>query len=163
MDEVDRADEAFEAFLLELLSDYQISIPELGTVKAKHLPLVILTSNRSRELGDALKRRCLYHWIDYPSLEKEMKIVAARLPGIAEEFEKQIVAFVQAVRRLNLMKAPGVAETLDWAQALMSLGRNRLDAESVEDTLGCLSKSMEDAAKIKAAGIEKMLTEVGST
>lgn len=161
VDEVDRADEAFEAFLLELLSDYQISIPELGTVKAKHLPLVILTSNRSRELGDALKRRCLYHWIDYPSLEKEMKIVAARLPGIAEQFEKQIVAFVQAVRRLSLMKAPGVAETLDWAQALMSLGRNRLDAESVEDTLGCLSKSMEDAAKIKAAGIEKMLTEVG--
>jgi len=163
VDEVDRADEAFEAFLLELLSDYQISIPELGTVKAKHLPLVILTSNRSRELGDALKRRCLYHWIDYPSLEKEMKIVAARLPGIAEEFEKQIVAFVQTVRRLNLMKAPGVAETLDWAQALMSLGRTRLDTESVEDTLGCLSKSMEDAAKIKAAGIEKMLTEVGST
>ena len=163
VDEVDRADEAFEAFLLELLSDYQISIPELGTVKAKHPPLVILTSNRSRELGDALKRRCLYHWIDYPSLEKEMKIVAARLPGIAEEFEKQIVAFVQGVRRLNLMKAPGVAETLDWAQALMSLGRSRLDAESVEDTLGCLSKSMEDAAKIKAAGIEKMLTEVGST
>lgn len=161
VDEVDRADEAFEAFLLELLSDYQISIPELGTVKAKHLPLVILTSNRSRELGDALKRRCLYHWIEYPSLEKEMKIVAARLPGIAEQFEKQIVAFVQAVRRLSLMKAPGVAETLDWAQALMSLGRNRLDAESVEDTLGCLSKSMEDAAKIKAAGIEKMLTEVG--
>ncbi len=163
VDEVDRADEAFEAFLLELLSDFQISIPELGTVKAKHSPLVILTSNRSRELGDALKRRCLYHWIDYPSLEKEMKIVAARLPGIAEEFEKQIVAFVQAVRRLNLMKAPGVAETLDWAQALMSLGRSRLDAESVVDTLGCLSKSMEDAARIKAAGIEKMLTEVGST
>jgi MoxR-like ATPase len=161
VDEVDRADEAFEAFLLELLSDYQISIPELGTVKAKHLPLVILTSNRSRELGDALKRRCLYHWIDYPSLEKEMKIVAARLPGIAEEFERQIVAFVQAVRRLNLMKAPGVAETLDWAQALTALGRTRLDSESVEDTLGCLSKSMEDSAKIKAAGIEKMLTEVG--
>jgi MoxR-like ATPase len=161
VDEVDRADEAFEAFLLELLSDYQISIPELGTVKAKHLPLVILTSNRSRELGDALKRRCLYHWIDYPSLEKEMKIVAARLPGIAREFERQIVAFVQAVRRLNLMKAPGVAETLDWAQALTALGRTRLDSESVEDTLGCLSKSMEDSAKIKAAGIEKMLTEVG--
>jgi MoxR-like ATPase len=161
IDEVDRADEAFEAFLLELLSDFQISIPELGTVKAKHAPLVILTSNRSRELGDALKRRCLYHWIEYPSAEKEMKIVAARLPGIAERFEKQIVTFVQAVRRLNLMKAPGVAETLDWAQALMALGKTSLDNESVEDTLGCLSKSMEDAAKIKAAGIEKMLTEVG--
>ncbi|HLK53856.1 MAG TPA: MoxR family ATPase [Candidatus Angelobacter sp.] len=161
IDEVDRADEAFEAFLLELLSDFQISIPELGTVKAKHPPLVILTSNRSRELGDALKRRCLYHWIEYPSMEKEMKIVAARLPGIAKEFEKQIVAFVQAVRRLNLMKAPGIAETLDWAQALMALGRTGLDAESVEDTLGCLSKSKEDSARIKAAGIEKMLTEVG--
>jgi MoxR-like ATPase len=161
IDEVDRADEAFEAFLLELLSDFQISIPELGTVKAKHLPLVVLTSNRSRELGDALKRRCLYHWIDYPSAEKEMKIVAARLPGIAEDFERQIVLFVQAVRRLNLMKAPGIAETLDWAQALMSLGKARLDLESVDSTLGCLSKSMEDVAKIKAAGIEKMLTEVG--
>ncbi len=161
VDEVDRADEAFEAFLLELLSDYQISIPELGTVKAKHAPLVILTSNRSRELGDALKRRCLYHWIEYPSLEKETKIVAARLPGIAAEFERQIVAFVQSVRRLNLAKAPGVAETLDWAQALASLGKNTVDRESIEDTLGCLSKSMEDTAKIKAAGIEKMLTEVG--
>src|SRR5215475_13344917 len=122
VDEVDRADEAFEAFLLELLSDFQISIPELGTIRAKHPPLVILTSNRSRELGDALKRRCLYHWIDYPSLEKEIKIVAARLPGIAEELERQIVSFVQAVRQLNLMKAPGVAETLDWAQALLALG-----------------------------------------
>jgi MoxR-like ATPase len=161
IDEVDRADEAFEAFLLELLSDFQISIPELGTVTAKHVPLVILTSNRSRELGDALKRRCLYHWIEYPSMEKEMKIVAARLPGIAAKFEKQIVAFVQAVRRLNLMKAPGVAETLDWAQALMALGKTELDHEAVEDTLGCLSKSMEDSARIKAAGIEKMLTEVG--
>jgi len=161
VDEVDRADEAFEAFLLELLSDYQISIPELGTVKAKHTPLVILTSNRSRELGDALKRRCLYHWIEYPTLEKEMKIVAARLPGIGAQFERQIVAFVQAVRRLNLTKAPGVAETLDWAQALASLGKSTVDPESVEVTLGCLSKSMEDAARIKAAGLEKMLTEVG--
>lgn len=163
VDEVDRADEAFEAFLLELLSDFQISIPELGTVKAEHLPLVILTSNRSRELGDALKRRCLYHWIEYPSLEKEMKIMAARLPGIGAQLEKQIVAFVQAVRRLNLTKAPGVAETLDWAQALTSLGKSTVDRESVEDTLGCLSKSMEDAAKIKAAGIEKLLAEVGPT
>ena len=161
IDEVDRADEAFEAFLLELLSDFQISIPELGTVKAKHVPLVILTSNRSRELGDALKRRCLYHWIEYPSAAKEMKIVAARLPGIGAAFEKQIVMFVQSVRKLNLMKSPGIAETLDWAQALTSLGKDQLDAGAVEDTLGCLSKSMEDAAKIKAAGIEKILTEVG--
>jgi MoxR-like ATPase len=161
VDEVDRADEAFEAFLLELLSDFQISVPELGTIKAKHPPLVILTSNRSRELSDALKRRCLYHWIEYPSFEKEMKIVAARLPGIAMELEKQMVGFVQSVRRLNLIKSPGVAETLDWAQALTALGKTGLDAALVEATLGCLSKSMDDTAKIKAAGIEKMIAEVG--
>ncbi len=161
VDEVDRADEAFEAFLLELLSDFQISVPELGTIRAKHQPLAVLTSNRSRELSDALKRRCLYHWIEYPSREKEMKIVAARLPGIAEELERQVVGFVQSVRRLKLIKSPGVAETLDWAQALMALGRSRLDANVVEETLGCLSKSMDDTAKIKAAGIEKMIAEVG--
>jgi MoxR-like ATPase len=161
VDEVDRADEAFEAFLLELLSDFQISVPELGTIRAKHQPLAVLTSNRSRELSDALKRRCLYHWIEYPSREKEMKIVAARLPGIAEELERQVVSFVQSVRRLQLIKSPGVAETLDWAQALMALGSCGLDAKVVEETLGCLSKSMDDTAKIKAAGIEKMIAEVG--
>jgi MoxR-like ATPase len=161
VDEVDRADEAFEAFLLELLSDFQISIPELGTIKAKHPPLVVLTSNRSRELSDALKRRCLYHWIEYPSPEKEMKIVAARLPDVAEELERQIVGFVQSVRRLNLIKSPGVAETLDWAQALTALGKTGLDALVVEETLGCISKSMDDTAKIKAAGIETMIAEVG--
>ncbi len=160
IDEVDRADEAFEAFLLELLSDFQLSIPELGTIKAKHPPLVVLTSNRSRELSDALKRRCLYHWIEYPDREKEMKIVAARLPGIGAELEKQIVSFMQQVRRLNLIKAPGVAETLDWAQSLMALGRNQVDAATVDETLGCLSKSMDDTAKIRAAGIEKMIAEV---
>lgn len=161
VDEVDRADEAFEAFLLELLSDFQISIPELGTVRAKHTPLVVLTSNRSRELSDALKRRCLYHWIEYPSHEKEMRIVGARLPGMAAELERQVVSFVHSVRRLKLIKSPGVAETLDWAQALMTLGKSGLDAELVEQTLGCLSKSMDDTAKIKAAGIEKMIAEAG--
>lgn len=161
VDEVDRADEAFEAFLLELLSDFQISIPELGTVRAKHQPLVVLTSNRSRQLSDALKRRCLYHWIEYPSREKEMKIVAARLPGIAENLERQVVGFVQSVRRLNLIKSPGIAETLDWAQALMALSRKSLDGATVEETLGCLSKSMDDTAKVKAAGIEKIIAEVG--
>ena len=161
IDEVDRADEAFEAYLLELLSEFQISIPELGTVKARHSPLVVLTSNRSRELSDALKRRCLYHWIDYPSLEKEMKIVAARLPGIAVELERQIVGFVQSVRHLNLIKSPGIAETLDWAQALSAMRVKHLDAEAVEDTLGCLSKSMDDTAKIKSAGIEKLIAETG--
>src|SRR5215471_4327143 len=157
IDEVDRADEAFEALLLELLSDFQISIPEMGTIRARHVPIVVLTSNRSRELGDALKRRCLYHWIDYPSFEKEMNIVAARLPGIERQLAGQVVRFVQQVRKLNLNKAPGVAETLDWAQAVTSLGRDRLDPALIEETVGCLAKAMEDTARIKAAGIKKLL------
>ena len=158
IDEIDRADEPFEAFLLELLSDFQITVPEMGTIKAKHVPYVILTSNRTRELSDALKRRCLYHWIDYPSFEKEMKIVRAKLPGIEEELGSQVVRFVQAVRQLDLAKPPGVTETLDCAQSAMSLGKHRLDAQTVEETLGCVTKSMEDGAKLKAAGIEKMLS-----
>jgi MoxR-like ATPase len=158
IDEVDRADEAFEAFLLELLSDFQITVPELGTIQAKHIPYVILTSNRTRELSDALKRRCLYHWIDYPSYEKEMKIVHARLPGIEEALGGQVVRFVQAVRQLDLVKPPGVTETLDCAQSAMSLGKHTLDAQAVEETIGCVAKSREDAAKIKATGIEKMLS-----
>jgi MoxR-like ATPase len=157
IDEVDRADEAFEAFLLELLSDFQISIPELGTVRAQHVPLVILTSNRSRELSDALKRRCLYHWIDYPSQEKELRIVTARLPSIPQELGRQVVGFIQSVRNLPLSKSPGVAETLDWAQALMALGRKRLEAAAVDETLGCVSKSLEDTAKIKSADLEKLM------
>jgi MoxR-like ATPase len=158
IDEIDRADEAFEAFLLELLSDFQITVPEMGTIKAKYVPYVILTSNRTRELSDALKRRCFYHWIDYPSFEKEMKIVRARLPGIEEELGVQVVRFVHAVRRLDLTKPPGVTETLDCAQAAMSLGKHRLDVVLVEETLGCVAKSQEDVAKLKAAGIEKMLS-----
>jgi MoxR-like ATPase len=157
IDEIDRADEAFEAFLLELLSDFQISVPEMGTIRAKHVPHVILTSNRSRELSDALKRRCLYHWIDYPSLEKEMRIVSTRLPGIEDEMPSQIVRFVQAVRRLDLGKPPGVAETLDCGQAVMALGKRQLDEEAVEATLGCLAKSMEDSEKIRSAGISELL------
>lgn len=157
IDEVDRADEAFEAFLLELLSDFQITVPELGTIKAKHVPHVILTSNRSRELSDALKRRCLYHWIDYPSFEKEMEIVRARLPGVEEKLAVQVVHLVQAVRRLELTKPPGVAETLDFTQATVALGKDRLDVETVEQTLGCLVKSMEDGATIKSAVIETLL------
>ena len=160
MDEVDRADEAFDAFLLELLSDFQITIPEMGTIKARHIPYVILTSNRSRELSDALKRRCLYHWIDYPSLEKEIKIVRAKLPGIEEQLGSQLVRFVQTVRELKLSKPPGIAETLDWAHALMTLGRKQLDVEVVEETLGCLVKSVEDVAKIKEDGVEKFLSGV---
>jgi len=152
IDEIDRADEAFEAFLLELLSDFQITIPEMGTIRARHIPYVVLTSNRSRELGDALKRRCLYQWIDYPSLEKEMKIVRTRLPGIEERLARQVVGYVHAVRGLNLSKPPGVAETLDCAEALLVLGKKELDEEAIRETMGCISKSVEDDAKIKNAG-----------
>ncbi len=156
IDEIDRADEAFEAFLLELLSDFQVTVPEIGTLRARHIPYVVLTSNRTRELSDALKRRCLYHWIDYPSFEKEMKIVRAKLPGIEEELGMQVVRFVQGVRLLDLAKPPGVAEALDCAQAVVSLGSHRLDAEVIEQTLGCVAKSMEDVAKLRAAGIDKL-------
>ena len=151
IDEIDRTDEAFEAFLLELLSDFQVSIPELGTISAKHVPFVVLTSNRSRELGDALKRRCLYQWIDYPSFEQEMRIVRARLPGMEDELAGHVVRYVQAVRQLRLSKQPGVAETLDCAQALMALGKRRLDAEGLEETLGCISKSVEDSERVRTA------------
>lgn len=154
IDEVDRSDEAFEAFLLELLSDFQITVPEMGTVKARHIPFVVLTSNRSRELGDALKRRCIFHWIDWPSMEKEMRIVHARLPKVEESLARQVVRFIQAARQLNLMKPPGVAETLDWAQALLSLGKNSLDQDAIEQTLGCVFKSADDIARVKNAGIE---------
>jgi MoxR-like ATPase len=159
IDEIDRSDEAFEAFLLELLSDFQISVPEMGTIKAKHIPYVILTSNRTRELSDALKRRCFYHWIDYPSIEKELKIVRARLPDIEQELGAQVVRFVQAARRLDLGKPPGVTETLDCALSAMSLGKHRLDVQTVDETLGCVTKSMEDTAKLKAAGIERLLSQ----
>lgn len=164
IDEIDRTDEAFEAFLLELLSDFQVSIPELGTISAKHVPYVVLTSNRSRELGDALKRRCLYQWIDYPSFEKEMRIVRARLPGMEEELAGHVVRYVQAVRQLRLSKQPGVAETLDCAQALMALGKRRLDAEGVEETLGCIGKSVEDSERIRtASGDLLMASTTGRT
>jgi len=159
IDEVDRADEAFEAYLLELLSDFQITVPELGTIKAKHPPHVILTSNRSRELSDALRRRCFYHWIDYPSFEKEMRIVRRKLPGTEESLARQVVRLVQAVRELELAKPPGVAETLDCTEAATALGKNRLDVETVEQTLGCLVKSMEDTATIKAAGIVNLIAQ----
>ena len=157
IDEIDRTDEAFEAFLLELLSDFQVSVPELGTISAKHVPYVVLTSNRSRELGDALKRRCLYQWIDYPSFEKEMRIVRARLPGMEEELAGHVVRYVQAVRQLRLSKQPGVAETLDCAQALMALGKRRLDAEGVEETLGCISKSVEDSERVRTASADLLI------
>jgi len=161
VDEIDRADEAFEAFLLELLSEFQISIPELGTIKAKRIPYVLLTSNSTRELSDALKRRCLYHWIDYPSLEKEMKIVRARLPDIEEGLSTQVVRFIHAVRQVKLAKPPGVAETLDLSTALVALGKSRLDEQAIEGTFGCIVKSADDLAKIRAEGIEKIISQVG--
>jgi MoxR-like ATPase len=160
IDEIDRADEAFEAFLLELLSDFQITIPELGTIRARHRPLVILTSNRTRELSDALKRRCLYHWIDYPDFEKELEIVLLRERGIDRELGAQMVGFVQEVRSLNLSKPPGVAETLDCVHSLRALGKSRLDAEAARATLGCVAKSVEDSAKIQAEGIDRILSKV---
>ena len=160
IDEIDRADEAFEAFLLELLSDFQITIPELGTIKAHNVPHVILTSNRTRELSDALKRRCLFHWIDYPDFEKEKRIVRKRLTGIDTELTEQVVRFVQKLRQLKLAKAPGIAETLDWAAALMALNRTTLDAVTVEATIGVLLKSREDMAILEAEAVDNLLQQV---
>jgi MoxR-like ATPase len=144
VDEVDRADEAFEAFLLEVLAEWQVTIPELGTIRAKHKPRVILTSNRTRELSDALRRRCLFVWLPYPSLEQEIEILHARVPGLSDRLAQQIARFMQVLRGLPLQKAPGVAESLDWAMALMSLHGDHLDASVLEQTLGCVLKVHED-------------------
>src|SRR3954462_2996843 len=157
VDEVDRADDEFEAFLLEVLSTYQVSIPELGTVRAATPPIVVLTSNRTRELHDALKRRCLYHWIDHPGLEREVEIVRSRAPEVSAELSRQVVTAVQQLRDCDLQKPPGVAETLDWARALSLLGTNRLDLESSARTLGALVKYREDAEKVRHA-LDRILT-----
>jgi MoxR-like ATPase len=157
VDEIDRADEAFEAFLLEVLGEFQISIPELGTVKATKPPYVILTSNGARELSDALKRRCLYHWIDYPSFEKEMDIVQARLPGIGTELGAQVVRFLHSLRKMSLSKIPGVAETLDLTRALMLLEKTNLDKEIADRTIGCVIKSADDLIKVREEGFNKLL------
>jgi MoxR-like ATPase len=149
IDELDRSDEEFEAFLLELLSAFQISIPEVGTIKAQHKPYVILTSNRTRELSDALKRRCLYYWIDYPGLEKEMTIVKKRLPGIEQKLLEQVVNFVQELRKRKLSKTPGVSETMDWAESLMALGYREVNSRAFDQTLGAVLKSSEDIQQIK--------------
>ncbi len=149
IDEVDRADDEFEAFLLELLSDFQITIPEVGTVVAEHAPIVILTSNRTRELHDALKRRCLYHWIDYPPPEREVAIVAARLPGVAESLARKVVSAVNRLRQLDLAKPPGVAETLDWARTLDFLGEADLTLEAAEATLGAVVKERDDLEVVR--------------
>lgn len=144
IDEIDRSDEEFEAFLLEVLSDFQITIPEIGTIRAKKKPLVVVTSNRTRDVHDALKRRCLYHWIEYPTFEKEYKIVTAKLPGIEGQFAEQLTRFMQKIRSIDFLKKPGVSETLDWAQALLAMHRQYLDADVVKETLGCILKYQED-------------------
>lgn len=162
IDELDRADEEFEAFLLELLSDWQITIPELGTIKAVHPPIVIVTSNRTREVHDALKRRCLFHWVDYPVLEKELKILSARVPGINAILGRQIVLFVQELRRLDLFKIPGVAETIDWANALAALQTTALTFESVDDTLGAILKYQDDLQQIRGDAVRAILARIGS-
>ncbi|MBI4496126.1 MAG: MoxR family ATPase [Deltaproteobacteria bacterium] len=162
IDEIDRSDEEFEAFLLEVLSDFQITIPEIGTIQAKKRPRVILTSNRTRELHDALKRRCLYHWIDYPSLEKERRIVQAKVPGIGEVLLQQVCLFMQRVREKEFYKRPGIAETLDWALALIALGKEELDPMVVRETLGCIFKYREDMRQMEEAGLDQLLNRLPS-
>ena len=160
IDELDRTDEPFEAFLLELLSDFQITIPEIGTIKAKEPPIVIITSNRTREIHDALKRRCLYHWVDYPTAERESEIIAARLPGIDKQLSAQLVAFVQRLRDEDLFKLPGVAETLDWAEALTQLDKISLDSESIDNTLGAILKYQDEISKIRGSEAARILEQV---
>ena len=155
IDEIDRSDEEFEAFLLEVLSDFQVTIPEIGTITATHRPHVVLTSNRSRDLSDALRRRCLYHWIDYPSLEKELEIVRAKVPGIEEALSQRLTAVMQDTRKMSLSKVPGVAETLDWANALVALNVTELNDEVVAQTIGCFLKDETDIATFK----EQMATD----
>jgi MoxR-like ATPase len=159
VDEIDRADEAFEAFLLEVLSDFQVTIPELGTIRAEHVPYVVLTSNRSREIGDALRRRCLYLYLEQPSLEKEVRILRTKVPQASEQLTRQIGRVMQALRRRRLSKAPGVAESIDWAQALVRLHRDSLDAHVVSETLGCFLKDHHDLADLDRAAIEALVTE----
>ena len=162
IDEIDRTDEAFEAFLLEVLADFQVTVPELGTVKADKPPIVVVTSNRTREVHDALKRRCLYHWVGYPSAERELKILRARVPGVGKKLSEQVVAFVQALRKEDLFKSPGVAETLDWAGALTELDAVALDPATVSDTLGALLKYQDDIARIDGGKVKSLLDEVKS-
>jgi MoxR-like ATPase len=157
VDEVDRADDGFEAFLLEVLSDFQITIPELGTIRAEHVPYVVLTSNCSRELGDALRRRCLYLYIEHPSLEKEVRIIRAQVPGASERLAEEVGRFLQVLRGRRLAKSPGVAESIDWAKALIRLHRDHLDAETVEETLGCLLKDRHDLREVTGANLVSLL------
>ena len=157
IDEIDRSDEEFEAFLLEILSDYQITIPEMGTVKAASKPLVVLTSNRTREIHDSLKRRCLYLWVDYPSFEKEVEIITTKVPGVSERLAEQISRFMTQARQMDFYKRPGVAESLDWAQALLALHRSDLDVDAVRETVGCILKYQDDIKRVEADGLDGMV------
>lgn len=159
IDEIDRADEEFEAFLLELLADFQVTVPELGTIEATSRPLVVLTSNGTRELSDALRRRCLYHYVEFPAFDKELQIVATRLPELGADLSRQVVEFVQALRQAQLRKTPGIAETLDWARALLGLGLDSLDRDldAVMDSMVCLLKTREDALQLERAEVERLV------
>jgi MoxR-like ATPase len=160
IDELDRTDEAFEAFLLEILSDFQVTVPELGTIKAEEPPIVIITTNRTREIHDALKRRCLYHWVDYPNAERELDIVNRKVPGANKRLSAEVVRFIQKLRELELFKVPGVAETIDWASALTELDKVALDPETVSDTIGVLLKYQDDIARIEQGEGRRILNEV---
>jgi MoxR-like ATPase len=162
IDEIDRADEEFEAYLLEILSDFQVTVPEIGTIKAERPPRVILTSNRTREVHDALKRRCLYHWIDYPSAQKELEIVSARVPEAPERLAREVVGFVHRLREADLTKVPGIAETLDWAAALLSLGARELAPELVDETLGVVLKYEEDIRRVRGETSRRYLAEAAA-
>lgn len=163
IDEIDRTDEPFEAFLLEALSDFQVTIPEIGTIRAPEPPIVILTSNRTREVHDALKRRCLYHWVDYPGFDREMQILRSRIPDLSATLSAQVVAFVQRLRREDLFKRPGVAETIDWAKCLLALDAVTLSPEVIGDTLGAILKYQDDIQRIEGAPAKKMLDEIRAT
>ncbi len=159
IDELDRADEPFEAFLLEVLSDFQVTVPEIGVIKAEHAPIVVITSNRTREIHDAIKRRCLYHWVDFPDAAREFEIVRRKVPGAHERLTREVVAFVQRLRSADLYKLPGVAETLDWAQALTALNVVALSPETVQSTMGVLLKYQDDLIKIRGPEVERLLNE----
>ena len=162
IDELDRTDEPFEAYLLEVLSDFQITIPEIGTIKAKEPPIVVLTSNRTREIHDAVKRRCLYHWVDYPTAVRELEILARKVPDAPERLSQEVVAFVQKLRSMDLFKLPGVAETIDWSKALVELDRLSLDPDTINDTLGALLKYQDDIARVRGSEAARLLEEVRS-
>jgi MoxR-like ATPase len=160
IDELDRTDEPFEAYLLEVLADFQVTIPEIGTIKAEQPPIVVITSNRTREIHDAVKRRCLYHWVDYPSAERELEILRRKAPGAPATLSREVVAFVQRLRRMDLFKLPGVAETIDWSQALVALDALALDPDTINNTLGALLKYQDDIARVQGSEAARILSEV---